>query len=70
VQASEDVVPASHLRETYAKIRDLERALGRKTMEFAALAHGFRHEVWEKINTLAYQLEHAVIVATFAGSTH
>src|SRR5438045_5082618 len=33
VQASEDVVPASHLREAYAKIRDLERALGRKTME-------------------------------------
>src|SRR5882672_425650 len=26
VQASEDVVPASHLREAYAKIRDLERA--------------------------------------------
>ena len=33
VQASEDVVPASHLREAYAKIRELERALGRKTME-------------------------------------
>src|SRR5256885_8630784 len=31
VQASEDVVPASHLREAYAKIRELERALGRKT---------------------------------------
>jgi len=33
VQASEDVVPASHLREADAKIRELERALGRKTME-------------------------------------
>ena len=33
LQASEDVVPASHLREAYAKIRELERALGRKTME-------------------------------------
>jgi transposase len=33
VQASEDVVPASQLREAYAKIRELERALGRKTME-------------------------------------
>src|SRR5688572_26370231 len=32
VQASEDVVPASHSREAYAKIRDLERALRRKTM--------------------------------------
>src|ERR671910_3021250 len=28
VQASEDVVPASQLREAYAKIRDLERASG------------------------------------------
>ena len=33
VQASEDVVPASQLREAYARIRELERALGRKTME-------------------------------------
>jgi transposase len=33
VQAREDVVPASHLREAHAKIRELERALGRKTME-------------------------------------
>jgi transposase-like protein len=30
VQATGDVVPASHLREAYAKIRDLERALGRR----------------------------------------
>ena len=37
VQASEDVVPASHLREAYAKIRDLERALGRKTMDVEIL---------------------------------
>ena len=37
VHASEDVVPASHLREAYAKIRDLERALGRKTMEVEIL---------------------------------
>src|SRR5207249_441800 len=37
VQASEDVVPASHLREAYARIRDLERALGRKTMEVEIL---------------------------------
>ena len=33
VQASEDVVPTRQLREAYAKIRELERALGRKTME-------------------------------------
>src|SRR5712691_11388708 len=33
VQAHEDVVPASHLREAYAKTREFERALGRKSME-------------------------------------
>ena len=37
VQANEDVVPASQLREAYARIRDLERALGRKTMEVEIL---------------------------------
>ena len=37
VQGSEDVVPASQLREAYAKIRELERALGRKTMEVEIL---------------------------------
>ena len=37
VQAKEDVVPASQLREAYAKIRELERALGRKTMEIESL---------------------------------
>ena len=35
VQASEDVLRASQLREAYAKIRELERALGRKTAEHA-----------------------------------
>jgi transposase len=33
VRADEDVVPASALREAQSKIRELERALGRKTME-------------------------------------
>src|SRR5713226_10128991 len=37
VQVHEDVVPASHLRDAYAKIRELERALGRKTMEVEIL---------------------------------
>src|SRR5215472_12650319 len=37
VQASEDVVPASQLRDAYTKIRELERALGRKTMEVEIL---------------------------------
>jgi len=37
VQASEDVVPTSQLREAYAKIRELERALGWKTMEVEIL---------------------------------
>jgi len=37
VQAQEDVVPASHLRDAYGRIRELERALGRKTMEVEIL---------------------------------
>src|SRR5213592_3696224 len=37
VQTSEGVVPASQLREAYAKIREPERALGRKTMEVEIL---------------------------------
>jgi hypothetical protein len=31
------VVPASHWREAYAKIREFERALGRETMEVEIL---------------------------------
>jgi len=37
VAANEDVVPASQLREAYQRIRELERALGRKTMEVEIL---------------------------------
>ena len=37
VAASEEVVPASRLREAYTRIRDLEQALGRKTMEVEIL---------------------------------
>ena len=37
VAANEDVVPASQLREAYARIRDLERLLGRKQMEIEIL---------------------------------
>lgn len=33
VKANEDVVPASELQAAHARIRELERALGRKTME-------------------------------------
>jgi transposase len=33
VRADEDVVPASRVRELEAKVRELERLLGRKTME-------------------------------------
>src|SRR5262249_10911825 len=36
-QASENVVPGSQLREAYAKIRELERALSRKTLEVEIL---------------------------------
>jgi transposase-like protein len=41
VQAHEDVVPASHLRDACAKIRALERALGRR-----ACAPRFRYTGW------------------------
>lgn len=37
VSANEDVVPASQLREAQQRIRELERALGRKTMEVEIL---------------------------------
>ena len=33
VRADEDVVPASRIRDLEAKVRELERLLGRKTME-------------------------------------
>jgi transposase len=33
IRADEDVVPASRVRELGAKVRELERLLGRKTME-------------------------------------
>ncbi len=37
VAANEDVVPASLLREAQARIKELERALGRKQMEVEIL---------------------------------
>lgn len=33
VRADDEVVPASRVRELEAKVRELERLLGRKTME-------------------------------------
>ncbi len=37
VSANEDVVPASELRAAQQRVRELERALGRKTMEVEIL---------------------------------
>ena len=37
VAANDDVVPAGQLREAYARIRELERLLGRKQMEIEIL---------------------------------
>lgn len=37
VQANEEVVPASELKAAQQRIRELERALGRKTMEVEIL---------------------------------
>jgi transposase len=47
VAADEDVVPASELRAVQLRIRDLERALGKKTMEVEIL-QAARDEVKKK----------------------
>ena len=47
VAANEDVVPASELRAAEQRIRELERALGRKTMEVEIL-QAAREEVKKK----------------------
>ena len=47
VAANEDVVPASELRAAQQRIRELERALGRKTMEVEIL-QAARDEVKKK----------------------
>ena len=47
VAANGDVVPASKLREAEQRIRELERALGRKTMEVEIL-QAAREEVKKK----------------------
>jgi transposase len=47
VAANEDVVPASELRTAQARIRELERLLGRKTMEVEIL-QAARDEVKKK----------------------
>lgn len=47
VGANEDVVPVSELRSAQQRIRELERALGRKTMEVEIL-QAARDEVKKK----------------------
>ena len=47
VASNEDVVPASALRSAEARIRELERALGRKTMQVEIL-EAARDEVKKK----------------------
>ena len=47
VAANEDVVPASELRAAQQRIRELERALGKKTMEVEIL-QAAREEVKKK----------------------
>jgi transposase len=43
VKADDDVVPASRVRELEAKVRELERLLGRKTMEAEILREALEH---------------------------
>jgi transposase len=51
IQADDDVVAASRVRELEGRIRDLERLLGRKTMEVEvlreALTAGGKKPVWQ-----------------------
>ena len=42
LESGEEVVPASKLKEAEARIRELERALGRKTMENEILHEAVR----------------------------
>jgi len=42
LESGEDVVPASKLKEAETRIRELERALGRKTMENEILQEAVR----------------------------
>ena len=43
VKADDDVVPAGRVRELEAKVRELERLLGRKTMEAEILREALEH---------------------------
>ncbi len=43
VRADEDVVPTSRVRKLEAKVRELERLLGRKTMEVEILREALDH---------------------------
>ena len=49
VRADEDVVPASRVRELEAKVRELERLLGRKTMEAEILREALEHARLKKV---------------------
>jgi transposase len=50
VRADEEVVPASRVRELEAKIRELERLLGRKTMEAEILREALDHTRPKKLS--------------------
>jgi transposase len=52
MSANEDVVPASRLRDAQQRIRELKRALGRKTMEIEILQMA-QEEVKEDLPTTA-----------------
>ena len=49
VRADKDVVPASRVRELEAKVRKLERLLGRKTMEAEILREALEQTRPEKL---------------------
>ena len=56
VRADEDVVPASDVRKLKERVRDLERLLGRKTMEVEILKEALDLARLKKLTLLSRSL--------------
>lgn len=48
LKAGEELVPASEMKEARAKIRELQRLLGKKTMEIEILKDGLEYQYEKK----------------------
>jgi hypothetical protein len=58
VRADDDVVPAGRVRELEAKVRELERLLGRKTMEAEILREALEQGAPKKLTRCACHRRH------------